>query len=355
MRYGTLTVYPLSANPVDYIRGMTGQTLNIRNYRWWNGEARGDVSFGYVGDGDGIVLDENGILKLTQPGIYRISCSAEGVDVNGDGVYELEPIEEFEFSVIVNEFSNVFTMDITLDEAVARNYQQRPQFPSHFSPDGEHIGLVLEMNGGKKNYDGTALTADGATVINGRLRDGDTVEAKGSGSITFCGKAKNGCADLIIRDRDGADVTYLYAVTVYPGILTVNTALHDPPANSVSIGLGETLYVGKLFISEYISNYPMSISIQQDNGCISLEGTTLRGKELGSAVLKVTLYGCDLNGDGFSEYSQHDYYIRISTTVAAWQIALGVLFLAALGGYIVIVTAERRSKKEKTAPNTSEP
>lgn len=355
MRYGTLTVYPLSANPVDYIRGMTGQTLNIRNYRWWNGEARGDVSFGYVGDGDGIVLDENGILKLTQPGIYRISCSAEGVDVNGDGVYELEPIEEFEFSVIVNEFSNVFTMDITLDEAVARNYQQRPQFPSHFSPDGEHIGLVLEMNGGKKNYDGTALTADGATVINGRLRDGDTVEAKGSGSITFCGKAKNGCADLIIRDRDGEDVTYLYAVTVYPGILTVNTALHDPPANSVSIGLGETLYVGKLFISEYISNYPMSISIQQDNGCISLEGTALRGKKLGSSVLKVTLYGCDLNGDGFSEYSQHDYYIKISTTVAAWQIALGVLFLAALGGYIVIVTVERRSKKEKTVPNTSEP
>lgn len=347
--HGRLTVYPLTANPIEYVKGMVGQKLSLSDYRWWNGEVVGKVGLGFADNENGTVLIEDGELMLFSAGIYRLYCIADGVDYNSDGIYELEPIERFEFSVVVNEFTNVFTVDMTLDEAVMRNHQTRPAVPTHFSPDGTHIGLVVEMNSKMKLYDGKELTADGASVINGRLRPGDTVEAKGSGSILFCGKTKNGCKELIIRDSEGNDVTSLYAVTVYPGILTVSTGSPTPPSDKLSIGLGETMYVGELFRSEYISNYPMSISLVYDGGCVSLDGDTLRGKGIGNATLKVTLYGCDLNGDGYNEYSQQDYIVRIKTSVAAWQIALAVIFVIALCGYITVCIFEKKSKKEKSS------
>ena len=107
------------------------------------------------------------------------------------------------------------------------------------------------------------------------------------------------------------------------------------------------MYVGKLFISEYISNYPMSISIQQDNGCISLEGTALRGKKLGSSVLKVTLYGCDLNGDGYYEYSPTSFAVRIETGISAWMIIAAAILACALAGYICVSILDRRERGEK--------
>ena len=345
---GKLNVYPLTANPIERMKGTVGQTLTLGKYSWWTGSNNCVPVFKIVeGADEGVILTDNGDLVLEKAGIYRISVSAVGVDLNGDKLYEVEPIEKFEFSVIVNEFSNVVTMDMTLDEAVTRNHQTRPKTPESFTQYGSYIGLVVEMNSATKVYDGSALTADGAVIINGRLRDGDTVEARGSGSVTFCGKSKNSCAELIIRDSKGRDVTYLYAVTVYPGTLTVETALPTVSKNTVTVGLGETLFVGELFRSDVISNYPMSISVTRDNGVVSLDGDTLRGKKIGSSVLNVTLHGCDLNGDGFYEYSQSSFSVRIETRIAAWQIVMMILFLAALVGYVLICVCERRSKAKK--------
>lgn len=345
--HSELKVYPLVANPIDHVKGMVGQTLSIGSYNWWTGNIGEDVVIKLVDDTDGVVLSENGDLTLKKPGIYRIAVSADGADYNGDGNREVEPIKRFEFSVIVNEFTNVLFMDMTLDEAVSRNHQQRPAVAEHFSPDGTHIGLVVEMNSGTKFYDGDALTADGVKVINGKLRSGDTVEAKGSGSIVFCGKAKNGCEELIIRDSEGRDVTHLYAVTVYPGTLTVSTAMPELPTNVLRIGLGETLFIGELFRSDEISAYPMSVSLGLDNGVVLFDGETIRGVMLGASVLNVTLYSCDLNGDGFYEYSRSRFTIRIETAIAAWQIVLMVLFAVVLVGYIAICIYERRSGKRK--------
>jgi hypothetical protein len=82
--------------------------------------------------------------------------------------------------------------------------------------------LTVKANDGEKAYDGTPLTADGITVTGGALAEGDYIDSYTvEGSQTRVGKSENIITSIVIRNKDGEDVTGSYAIETVAGTLKV--------------------------------------------------------------------------------------------------------------------------------------
>ncbi len=82
--------------------------------------------------------------------------------------------------------------------------------------------LTVKANDGEKTYDGTPLTADGITITGGALAEGDYVDSYTvEGSQTRVGKSENTVTSIVIRNKDGEDVTGSYAIETVAGTLKV--------------------------------------------------------------------------------------------------------------------------------------
>ena len=82
--------------------------------------------------------------------------------------------------------------------------------------------LTLKADDAEKVYDGAPLTADGLSVIGGALAEGDYVYSYTlEGSQTRVGRSENVVTDIVIRNKDGEDVTACYAIETVAGTLKV--------------------------------------------------------------------------------------------------------------------------------------
>jgi hypothetical protein len=82
--------------------------------------------------------------------------------------------------------------------------------------------LTVKAADAQKVYDGEALTAPSIEIVGGALAEGDYVDSYTvEGSRTEVGRSENNITALIIRNKDGADVTRSYAIDLQAGILRV--------------------------------------------------------------------------------------------------------------------------------------
>ena len=82
--------------------------------------------------------------------------------------------------------------------------------------------LTVKAADAEKVYDGEALTASSIEITDGTLAEGDyihryTVE----GSQTRVGRSENTVTQIVIRNKDGEDVTRSYAIETVAGVLKV--------------------------------------------------------------------------------------------------------------------------------------
>ena len=82
--------------------------------------------------------------------------------------------------------------------------------------------LTLKADDAEKVYDGTPLTADGISVIEGALAPMDSIYSYTlEGSQTRVGRSENVITDIVIRNHYGEDVTACYAIETVAGSLKV--------------------------------------------------------------------------------------------------------------------------------------
>jgi uncharacterized protein YnzC (UPF0291/DUF896 family) len=82
--------------------------------------------------------------------------------------------------------------------------------------------LSLKADDASKVYDGTPLTCNAYTILEGSLLDDHKVSTYTvSGSQTDVGRSENLLISIKIEDGNGKDVTANYAIDPHPGILRV--------------------------------------------------------------------------------------------------------------------------------------
>ena len=82
--------------------------------------------------------------------------------------------------------------------------------------------LTLKADDAEKVYDGTPLTADGISVIEGTLAPMDSIYSYTlEGSQTRVGRSENVITDIVIRNHYGEDVTACYAIETVAGSLKI--------------------------------------------------------------------------------------------------------------------------------------
>ena len=94
--------------------------------------------------------------------------------------------------------------------------------------------VTYKADDATKEYDGTALTKQTATLVSGSLVSGHVASFSISGSITNAGTATNTLDSVTIRNSSGTDVTSNYSITKQNGTLTVNITVTyiDAPTSS---------------------------------------------------------------------------------------------------------------------------
>jgi len=104
--------------------------------------------------------------------------------------------------------------------------------------DARSVKLVLETDSNEMVYDGTALEDDGWKLLSGELKDGHELFVEVTGSRTEAGSSDND-ATVLVKDRNGADVTGDYQLDLRLGTLTV----HKRPI-SIYSGSDDKVYDG---------------------------------------------------------------------------------------------------------------
>ena len=104
--------------------------------------------------------------------------------------------------------------------------------------DARSVKLVLETDSNEMVYDGTALEDDGWKLLGGELKDGHQLFVEVTGSRTEAGSSDND-ATVLVKDRNGADVTGDYQLDLRLGTLTV----HKRPI-SIYSGSDDKVYDG---------------------------------------------------------------------------------------------------------------
>lgn len=103
----------------------------------------------------------------------------------------------------------------------------------------EKRNVTYTSGSSSKEYNGTALTNNTATLTSGSLVSGHTATVTTSGSQTAVGSSNNTISSVVIKDASGNDVTNNYSITKVSGTLTVSDT--TKPSCSVSIA-STTLY-----------------------------------------------------------------------------------------------------------------
>lgn len=80
--------------------------------------------------------------------------------------------------------------------------------------------IVIETLDAEKTYDGQILTAEGYTISEGSIVEGDAITVEIVGQQRYAGSSKNE-ANIILVDGEGQDISMLYNVHVQAGILNV--------------------------------------------------------------------------------------------------------------------------------------
>ncbi len=84
--------------------------------------------------------------------------------------------------------------------------------------------LTLKAADAEKVYDGAALTADEIRLVGGSLAEGDYIDSYTvEGSQTRVGRSENRITEIVIRNREGEDVTRNYAIETIAGTLKVTS------------------------------------------------------------------------------------------------------------------------------------
>ena len=118
-----------------------------------------------------------------------------------------------EMGLFSNDNNNAYVQYTTTDGVVKSSFDKPVIVPS--------AKLTIKADDANKVYDGTPLTKATASVVSGKLSNGDEVVAVTSGSITDFGSTSNVLDSIKIMHGD-EDVTDNYLIKKLPGTLTIN-------------------------------------------------------------------------------------------------------------------------------------
>ncbi len=149
------------------------------------------------------------------------------------------------------------------------------------------LSVTITTESAQKQYDGTALSADGWQHTAGELLEGHTVKAVCITKEIEVGVYENR-ADVRIYDQNGTDVTQLYEIVLIPGLLTV-----DPLVLHISTGSAEKEYDGTFLTNHEWEITSGSLAKGENIEAVSFPQRKKAGESKNEIVFKIT----DTNGN----------------------------------------------------------
>ena len=205
------------------------------------------------------VTDEYNITYV--PGVLRVNARSITV-IAGSNMkpYDGKPLGTNGYSVVpsVSLIQN-HTLDVTVEgsiteigrtdslitkvviynangEDVTKNYNVKPVSGKLIVYSADSI--VITSASDNKIYDGKPLTNKSWKMVSGELLDGHKIFVDVYGSITEIGTVDNEF-DVVIKDENGNDVTYMYSVVKSYGTLTVSEKINDGSGEGDGNGEGD--------------------------------------------------------------------------------------------------------------------
>lgn len=349
------TFYPLKQILVDLYSGEEEKISTIPEFLV--SSIRIEVSgVGVQKKNEGASATELGLV-LSGTGKARIIFEIKDVDVNKDGVPEYCVDSTLSVTIEVKPFSNVRFRGISYIKAIENgsvDVSMMNKYVEYVDKNGnKYAYLAITTADVAKIFDGRPLSANDVTVLSGALLEGHVIKAKTSSERTYVGSAMNVCEELRILDVNGNDVTYMYAVDVFCGSLTVEPAsVALPESFDITIDKDSAYDFSAVEWSQIVKNYPITLTVSDGEKFALPENGRIIGIKQGTATVEITFAAIDMNYDGILEYENTVYSFRVSVNDPELYkntlvvVAVTAIAVVLVGGSLFMRVKRRRGSSD---------
>ncbi|MBE6670442.1 MAG: hypothetical protein E7601_09590 [Ruminococcaceae bacterium] len=306
-------IFPARQILIDLYSGGEDRIVNIPKELLWSVR---------VFDGGGVAAtplsdpgDTDPGFKIIGSGKATVIISFNDIDENGDGVLEYQGTD-VHVTLDVRHFSNVRFRNVTYESAL-RNYSidisRKNVYTEYTDENGnKYTYLAITTASASKKFDGRELTAEGAEIISGALIEGHSLRVNTVGARTYTGVTNNDCESVRILDENGNDVTYMYSIDVFCGMLTVEASSAEPDFSDITIEKDGVYDFTSVDWVSLIDNYPLTVTVAEGGKFAICENSKVVGIKQGESVVEVTFAAVDLNFDGLLEYDNVVYSFKVN-------------------------------------------